>query len=373
MITSTKTNIFKIIIISKFLFSKHKKINFKNFFCTENKNYYFNYIMKFITTEYVWQNYFFWQSKNYIRINRVSSHVIHTYDLNKTRSIDYVKVQGNPSFIQDCAARIDKEQKKFNKMHNKVEKFNIKLNKDYKYYIATLKKPFSSFFKKKQKENGFSQTFIAQRPYIFKFYYISFYIFNFIGIIFKFFIQNKINIFFSKVNFMRMFTFINKKQSIFFKKIDKVVNWTPSHRIGKIKKVWSENDEQKRSEYMKLFKNGFFEINNNFFFKTSYFFKKNFYHTVFPETIIKYNVLSKYINRRAIKVIIRPFRNNTVCTILPYLYKGEKNKIIFHKSAGEICKQKGYIRRSQQTRLNLYSEAAFKLMRFKKKIKGISI
>lgn len=174
-----------------------------------------------------------------------------------------------------------------------------------------------------------------------------------------------------------MFTFINIKQSIFFKKIDKIVNWFPSHRICKLKKIWSKNDEKVRYEYIKLFKNGFFEVNNNcnyYAAKKSYFFKKNFYHSVFPESIIKYNILSKYINRRSVQLIVRPFRNNTVCTILPYLYKAEKNKIIFHKSAGEICKQKGYLRRSQQTRLNLYSEAAFKLMRFKKKkLKNINI
>ena len=368
MFQNNIANTIKVIIIHKLVYNTNNKISFKKFFFTNKTTYYFNSVVKLVSNEYIWQNYFFWQSKNFINVNRLSSHTMHTYDLTKSKSIDFLKLHGTSAFIKNCAIKIEEEKKKFNKMHNKAEKFERKINKDYKYYISTLKKPSSFFFKKKNEE-GFSKTFIKQRPYIFKFYYISFYLFNFFGIVFNFFVKNKVNNFFSKINFIQMFTFINKKQSIFFKKIDKIVNWLPSHRICKIKKVWSEANEKRRNEYIKLFKNGFFEIDTNYSFKTSYFFKKKFYHSVFPETIIKHNILSKYINRRSVQLIVRPFRNNTVCTILPYQYKAEKNKIIFHKSAGEICKQKGYLRRSQQTRLNLYSEAAFKLMRFKKKTK----
>jgi hypothetical protein len=148
---------------------------------------------------------------------------VHTHDITKSKTLDFIKMHGNSTFIKNCAIKIEEEKKKFKKSHNKAEKFERKINKEYKYYIATLKKPFSFFFKKKN-EKGFSETFIKQRPYIFKFYYISFYLLNFFGLAFNFFAKNKVNIFFSKTNFFQMFTFINIKQSIFFKKIDKIVN-----------------------------------------------------------------------------------------------------------------------------------------------------
>lgn len=73
-----------------------------------------------------------------------------------------------------------------------------------------------------------------------------------------------------------------------------------------------------------------------------------------------------YINKYSLQLIVSPKKNNTICTIIPYSNKKIKKKI-YYKSAGNFSKSKGYIRRSRQTKKNLYQEAAFQLIRkFKK-------
>jgi hypothetical protein len=73
-----------------------------------------------------------------------------------------------------------------------------------------------------------------------------------------------------------------------------------------------------------------------------------------------------YINKYSLQLIVSPKKNNTICSIIPY-YNRKNKKKIYYKSAGTFSKVKGYLRRSRQTKKDLYQEAAFQLIRnFKK-------
>jgi hypothetical protein len=71
-----------------------------------------------------------------------------------------------------------------------------------------------------------------------------------------------------------------------------------------------------------------------------------------------------------ISVIITPRRNNLWVTVIPLVARSPKimtYRRIFHHTAGILVQQKGKLRRSPETKKNLYSAAAFKLLRFSKK------
>ena len=85
-------------------------------------------------------------------------------------------------------------------------------------------------------------------------------------------------------------------------------------------------------------------------------------------SFIKLINIKKYLKKQSIQIIIKPLRNNTYCTIIPFINKVYK-KPIFNKSSGNISQTKGIQRRNTETRRKLYVEAATTLSRFSAKNK----
>ena len=79
--------------------------------------------------------------------------------------------------------------------------------------------------------------------------------------------------------------------------------------------------------------------------------------------------LARWLPHYCLKILVTPRRNNVFCTIMPLRGKNTPGERIFHLSAGQVCHRKGYFRRSPGNRRELYSKAAFRLLRYAKKDK----